>query len=69
MTALLQGAWIAALVEVLQRCPPQAQDQAQARDTMQRLRGARRMRVGFDAGTGLLIDLGGRAVARNEVLT
>jgi hypothetical protein len=69
MTAPLQGAWIAALVEVLQRCLPQAQDHAQARDTMRRLPGAKRLRVGPDPGTGLLIDPAGRAVARNEVLT
>jgi hypothetical protein len=69
MTAPLQGAWIAALVEVLQRCLPQAEGEAQARDTMRWLRGAQRMRVDSDAGTGLSIDLAGRAVARNGVLT
>ncbi len=48
--------------EILERCLPQAEDEAQARDAMRRLKAARRMRVTSAAGTDLTIDLAGARV-------
>ncbi len=48
--------------EILERCLPQAGDEAQAREAMRRLRGARQMQVSSAAGTALTIDLAGARV-------
>ncbi len=48
--------------EILERCLPRAEDEAQVRDAMRRLKGARRMRVHSRAGTDLSIDLQGARV-------
>jgi len=48
--------------EILQRCVPQAEDEAQARDAMRRMKAARRMHVSSAAGTDLHIDLAGARV-------
>jgi 2,5-dihydroxypyridine 5,6-dioxygenase len=48
--------------EILERCLPQAQDEAQARDAMRRLKAARRMQVRSAAGTDLAIDLAGARI-------
>ena len=48
--------------EILERCLPQAQDEAQARDAMRRLKAARRMQVTSAAGTDLAIDLAGARI-------
>ena len=45
--------------EILLRCLPQADDEAQARDAMRQLRAARSMHVSSAAGTELTIDLAG----------
>ena len=48
--------------EILERCLPCAEDEAQARDAMRQLRGAQRMQVTSAAGTALTIDLAGARV-------
>ncbi len=48
--------------EILERCLPQAEDEAQARDAMRRLKAARRMQVSSAAGTDLAIDLAGARI-------
>ena len=48
--------------EILERCLPQAQDEAAARDAIRRLKAARRMHVSSKAGTDLSIDLAGARV-------
>jgi len=48
--------------EILERCLPRAEDEAQARDAMRRLKAAARMQVSSAAGTDLTIDLGGARV-------
>jgi 2,5-dihydroxypyridine 5,6-dioxygenase len=48
--------------EILERCLPRAEDEAQARDAMRRLKAARRMHVTSAAGTELAIDLAGARV-------
>ena len=48
--------------EVLERCVPQADDEAQVRDAMRRMKAARRMHVRSAAGTDLHIDLAGARV-------
>ena len=45
--------------EILLRCLPQADDEAQVRDAMRQLRAARSMHVSSAAGTELTIDLAG----------
>lgn len=48
--------------EILERCLPQAQDEAVVRDAMRRLKAARRMQVRSSAGTDLSVDLAGARV-------
>lgn len=48
--------------EILERCLPRAEDEAQARDAMRRLKAARRMAVASRAGTELTIDLTGAKI-------
>lgn len=48
--------------EILERCLPRAEDEAQARDAMRRLKAARRLTVTSRAGTELAIDLAGARV-------
>ena len=48
--------------EILERCLPQAEDEAQARDAMRRLKAARVMHVHSPAGTDLRIELAGARV-------
>jgi len=48
--------------EILERCLPRAEDEAQARDAMRRLKAARRVTVTSRAGTELAIDLAGARV-------
>jgi 2,5-dihydroxypyridine 5,6-dioxygenase len=48
--------------EILERCLPRPEDEAQARDAMRRLKAARRMTVSSRAGTELSIDLTGARV-------
>jgi 2,5-dihydroxypyridine 5,6-dioxygenase len=48
--------------EILERCLPQAGDEAQAREAMRRLKAARRMQVSSAAGTDLAIDLAGARI-------
>jgi 2,5-dihydroxypyridine 5,6-dioxygenase len=48
--------------EILERCLPRAEDEAQARDAMRRLKAARRMHVGSRAGSDLTIDLAGARI-------
>ena len=48
--------------EILERCLPRVEDEAQARDAMRRLKGARRMQVTSAAGTDLRIDLQGARI-------
>ena len=48
--------------EILERCLPRAEDEAQARDAMRRLKAARRMHVRSAAGTDLAIDLAGARI-------
>ena len=48
--------------EILERCLPRAEDEAQARDAMRRLKAARRMHVSSAAGTDLSIGLAGALV-------
>jgi 2,5-dihydroxypyridine 5,6-dioxygenase len=48
--------------EILERCLPQADDEAQARDAMRRLKAASRMHVSSAAGTDLAIDLTGARI-------
>ena len=48
--------------EILERCLPQAQDEAQARDAMRRFKAARRMQVSSAAGSDLAIDLAGARI-------
>ena len=48
--------------EILERCLPRAEDEAQARDAMRRLKAASRMQVTSAAGSDLSIDLGGARV-------
>ena len=48
--------------EILERCLPQADDEAQARGAMRRLKAASRMHVSSAAGTDLAIDLTGARI-------
>jgi 2,5-dihydroxypyridine 5,6-dioxygenase len=48
--------------EILERCLPRPEDEAEVRDAMRRLKAARRMQVGSAAGTDLSIDLAGARV-------
>jgi 2,5-dihydroxypyridine 5,6-dioxygenase len=48
--------------EILERCLPRAEDEAQARDAMKRLKAARQMHVESAAGTDLRISLEGARV-------
>jgi 2,5-dihydroxypyridine 5,6-dioxygenase len=48
--------------EILERCLPRAEDEAQVREAMRRLRAAKRMHVHSRAGTDLSIDLAGARV-------
>ena len=48
--------------EILERCLPQAEDEARVRDAMRRLRAARRMDVHSRAGTALRVELAGARV-------
>ena len=48
--------------EILERCLPQADDEAQARDAMRRLKGARQMQVSSAAGTALTVNLAGARI-------
>ncbi len=48
--------------EILERCLPRAEDEAQARDAMRRLKAARRMTVSSRAGTELTVDLAGARI-------
>jgi 2,5-dihydroxypyridine 5,6-dioxygenase len=48
--------------EILERCLPRAEDEAQARDAMRRLKSAQRMHVHSRAGTDLTIQLEGSRV-------
>lgn len=48
--------------EILERCLPRAEDEAQVRDAMRRLKAARRMSVSSHAGTALAIDLAGARI-------
>ena len=48
--------------EILERCLPRAEDEAQARDAMKRLKAARQMHVESTAGTDLRISLEGARV-------
>jgi 2,5-dihydroxypyridine 5,6-dioxygenase len=48
--------------EILERCLPRAEDEAQAREAMRRLKAARRMQVQSRAGTDLSIDLAGARI-------
>ena len=48
--------------EILERCLPQAEDEAQAREAMRRLKGAKRMQVRSAAGTDLQIELTGARI-------
>jgi 2,5-dihydroxypyridine 5,6-dioxygenase len=48
--------------EILERCLPRAEDEAQARDAMRRLKAARRMTVSSPSGTELTIDLAGARI-------
>jgi 2,5-dihydroxypyridine 5,6-dioxygenase len=48
--------------EILERCLPRVEDEAQARDAMRRLKATRRMTVASRAGTELTIDLAGARI-------
>lgn len=48
--------------EILVRCLPQPEDEAQAREAMRRLKAASRMHVSSPAGTDLAIDLTGARI-------
>jgi 2,5-dihydroxypyridine 5,6-dioxygenase len=48
--------------EILERCLPRAEDEAQVRDAMRRLKGAREMTVHSSAGTDLRITLQGARI-------
>ncbi|HVK33922.1 MAG TPA: peptidase M29 [Burkholderiaceae bacterium] len=48
--------------EILERCLPRAEDEAQSRDAMRRLKAARRMTVSSRAGTELTVDLAGARI-------
>ncbi len=48
--------------EILERCLPQAADEAPVRDAMRRLKGARQMHVSSAAGTDLHVDLAGARI-------
>lgn len=48
--------------EILERCLPRAEDEAQAREAMRKLRGAQRMTVSSSAGTALTIELAGARI-------
>jgi 2,5-dihydroxypyridine 5,6-dioxygenase len=48
--------------EILERCEPQADDEAQARDAMRRLKAARAMHVTSGAGTDLHVALAGARI-------
>ncbi len=48
--------------EILERCLPQAEDEARVRDAMRRLKAARRMTVSSRAGTELTVDLAGARI-------
>jgi 2,5-dihydroxypyridine 5,6-dioxygenase len=48
--------------EILERCLPRAEDEAQAREAMRRMKAAKRMHVRSHAGTDLAIDLQGARV-------
>jgi 2,5-dihydroxypyridine 5,6-dioxygenase len=48
--------------EILERCLPHVDDEAQARHAMRRLKAARRMQVSSPAGTDLAIELAGARI-------
>jgi 2,5-dihydroxypyridine 5,6-dioxygenase len=48
--------------EILERCLPHVDDEAQARNAMRRLKAARRMQVNSAAGTDLAIELAGARI-------
>lgn len=48
--------------EILERCLPRPEDEAQARDAMRRLKAARRLTVSSRGGTELTIDLAGARI-------
>ncbi len=48
--------------EILERCLPRAEDEAQAREAMRRLKAASRMHVTSAAGTDLTIELAGARI-------
>jgi 2,5-dihydroxypyridine 5,6-dioxygenase len=48
--------------EILERTAPRAEDEAEVRDAMRRLKGARAMRVTSDAGSDLAISLAGARI-------
>ncbi len=48
--------------EILERCLPQADDEAEVREAMRRLRAASRMRIRSTAGTDLTVDLAGARI-------
>ncbi len=48
--------------EILERCLPQPEDEAQAREAMRRLKGAKRMQVRSAAGTDLSVELAGARI-------
>ena len=67
LPAILQGGARVLVIsnehpEILERCLPQAADEAPVRDAMRRLKSARRMHVTSAAGTDLAVDLVGARV-------
>ena len=48
--------------EILERCLPQADDEAEVREAMRRLKAASRMRIRSTAGTDLTVDLAGARI-------
>ena len=48
--------------EILERTAPRAEDEAEVRDAMRRLKGARAMRVTSDAGSDLAVSLAGARI-------
>ena len=48
--------------EILERTAPRAEDEAEVRDAMRRLKGARAMRVMSDAGSDLAVSLAGARI-------
>jgi 2,5-dihydroxypyridine 5,6-dioxygenase len=48
--------------EILERCLPRAEDEAEVRDAMRRLKAARHMQVSSAAGTALSVELAGARI-------